>query len=442
MLRRTTRGRHLRATRLEPSSEPAGPPSSAPAPSTYLAWLGGWRLAVVLLIDQAIVLTITGLLAPQFGPREPFKGDWDQLVARGGGLVGAILSNWQRWDGLWYQHIAEVGYHAGDGSAAFFPLYPVLSRLLSFVLAGNIVVAELVVSSLAYVGAMWLLWNLVRLEVLRMTGGRGGSGSAPGSRLPLTVPLLTVLLTALFPTGFFLLAPYTESLFLLLTAASFWFMRSGRLWAAGIAGFLASLTRAQGIFLALPLAYEHVRARGTVAWLRGRGGRPPGVALLAAALPVAGMLVFTLYQVGVLGEHRVGVGAQTPWGYQVAAPWDVVISSWSYIIRKPSEPSAGIEFLNLLCLVAFSAIALVGARRLPLAYTLYALPSLGLLFFRRMWLSPLMAVNRYVLVLFPCFVVIALWLAPRPKLATAWLVLSLVLQLVLFQYWVRWGFVA
>src|SRR5687767_8468695 len=73
---------------------------------------------------------------------------------------------------------------------------------------------------------------------------------------------LTVLLVALFPTGFFLLAPYPEALFLALTVASLYLARQGRWWLAGLAGLLAALTRFQGAFLALPLAYEYLRQRG------------------------------------------------------------------------------------------------------------------------------------------------------------------------------------
>jgi hypothetical protein len=112
---------------------------------------------VILLVDQTLILVMTGLTASIWGPREPFKGSWDELVIRGRDLASQILSNWQRWDALWYQHIAEVGYRPGDGSIAFFPLYPFLARGLSSVLGGSAVVAELGVSSAAYLGALWLL---------------------------------------------------------------------------------------------------------------------------------------------------------------------------------------------------------------------------------------------------------------------------------------------
>lgn len=418
-----------------------GPAERSGALVEILSRVGGWRLAAILLIDQSLLLWMTGSTASMWGPREPFKGSWDELVIRGRDLVSQFMANWQRWDALWYQHIAESGYQPDDGSTAFFPLYPYLARALSSALGGSVVAAELIVSSAAYFGALWLLWKLVRLEVPRLFGWPKGDVTDRARGL-LLVPILTVLLTALAPSGFFLLAPYTESLFLLLTVASFWLMRTGHLWMAGAVGFMAGLTRVQGVFLALPLAYEHVRARGTIRWLRTRQGQPPGASILAATLPLAGVLLLYGYQVVGLGAERVGLGAQAPWGYRLVPPWEAVASSWNYIVASIGRPAAWIEALNLLTIVGFAGLALIGMRRLPLAYTLYLVPSVAVLLFRETWFSPLMSVSRYCLVLFPGTMLLALWLAPRPRLATAWLAVSLGVQLVLFQYWVRWGFVA
>lgn len=401
-----------------------------------------WGVVVLLLVVLEIALTAIGGLASSFGPREPFQGNWSGLVMTGTNPLTQLLSNWQRWDALWYQHIAQTGYQANNGSTAFFPLYPALSRITSFALLGNIVLAELAVAAGAFVAGMWLLWKLTALELPSLLANEKGERQPLVlSRQAARVPLLTVLLTALFPTGFFFLAPYTEGLFLLLTLASFWLARRGQLWAAGGIGFLAGLTRTQGIFLVLPLAYEHLRQRGSIQWLSGRGGHPPSSSLLAATLPAAGVAAFYIFQIAFVGEHQSGLGAQALWGYQITAPWDALAASLKFI-STVNDSRAQIETFNLICLLAFSGVAVAAARRLPLAYTLYSLPSLALLFTRDMYFSPLMSVSRYVLVVFPCFMMVAFWLRDRPKLAGAWLILSVLVQLTLFQYYVRWGFVA
>jgi hypothetical protein len=108
--------------------------------------------------------------------------------------------------------------------------------------------------------------------------------------------------------------------------------------------------------------------------------------------------------------------------------------------ERASRPE--IEMLNLFCLVGFSLLAASAARRLPFSYTLYVLPSLALLLTRQMFFSPLMSVSRYTLVLFPCFLMLALLLERRPRLAVAWLVMSTLYELSLLRTWALWGFVA
>jgi hypothetical protein len=57
---------------------------------------------------------------------------------------------------------------------------------------------------------------------------------------------------------------------------------------------------------------------------------------------------------------------------------------------------------------------------------LYAAPQLLLLSSQQAWFSPLMSTSRYVLVLFPAFVVLA-QLGRHRRLHYSWLILSLLL---------------
>ncbi len=126
------------------------------------------------------------------------------------------------------------------------------------------------------------------------------------------------------------------------------------------------------------------------------------------------------------------------WGYQVVPPWQALSASWAYIAGR-GDPT---ELLNLVCLLGFSLLALFALRRLPLAYALYLWPSLALLYTRVIDHSPLASVSRYTLVLFPCFVLLAIWLARRPWLAAGWLVIGGLLEAFLLAFTVRFGFVA
>lgn len=382
---------------------------------------GGWPLALGLLVTLRVALGLLAIMSLHLQSLTAVGGDWLNLLIRSGRLSVDLLAPWQRWDALWYQQIATHGYHAGDGTVAFQPLYPLIARIVSVPLLGNVVLAELLVSSAAFFGAMWLLYRITLCDAEPF------------------VAKLAVLITALFPVGFFLLVPYTESLFLLLSLAAFWFARSDRPWLAGLAGMGAGLTRTFGaIFLVLPLAFEYVRQRHSDSGPdRSRVVLRPGFGLLAPVLPAAGLLAMTLYQKLIVGEQRSIFEVQSFWGNRVVPPWHPVPDSISHIVRTGDN----IEMLNLLCLLGFGVLALFAIRRLPVSYSLYTVPYLAFMFSRESLLSPLESVARYLLILFPCVIMLAIWLARRPLLAAAWLVVSVLLQALLLEYWVHFGFV-
>ena len=341
-------------------------------------------------------------------------GDWLGLLIRGGDPWSEFLSTWQRWDALWYQQIAEAGYRACNGTAGFEPLYPFVVRAGSFLTFGHIVWSELLVSTACFIAAMVALYKLSLVEANHR------------------VARLAVMLVALNPVGFFLLAPYTESMFLVLTVSSFLFARMDRPWLAGIAGFGAALTRLFGAILILPLAYEYLRHRDAQR-------RRMDIGLLASLLPAAGLMLATAYRRMGIGEPRTVIDISAPWGNKFLPPWEQLTASWSYIMRTGNV----IEELNLACvLVSVVLLVAVVVKRLPLMYTLYAAPYLLWILTHEWLLSPFQGANRYVLVLFPVTLGAAIWLGRRQWLASGWLIVSTILMTTFFQYWVHFGFVA
>ncbi len=400
-----------------PSARPLVRPHGRIALRGYVLWDRldlSWKLALWLLVTLRVGLGLIAVWSIHLTPVTQSGGMLLNLIVPSGDPWTQTLSTWQRYDALWYQQIAEHGYKAGTGTGAFYPLYPLLSRVVSLPLGGHIVLAELCVSSVAFVLAMWLLYQVARFY----TDHRAAA--------------LTVLLTAFFPMGFFFLAPYTESLYLALTLAVFYFIQRNQFWVAGVAGLGAALCHEPGVFLALPLAYEYLRRCRAA-------GRRPALGLLSAGLPVLGPISVEVYQRFIVGEQRsiLAMHASYPWGYQRVGPWQALSDSWIHIVQLGDS----IEFLNLVAIIGFSLLALWATRRLPLGYALYVWPYLALLFTREMLLSPLMSVARLVMVLFPCFIVLAIWLARRPWLSAAWLVVSALMQIALLEYWVRFGFV-
>ncbi len=372
------------------------------------------RASVWLVAILRIALGLAGLLTMLLDPR-PLLRDiaaWTTLEVLDGRPWTLIFSIWQRWDALWYQEIATEGYRAGNNTAAFFPLFPLLSRIASLPFLGNVVLGQLAVTTAASVAAFVFLYRLASLDLGRRSA------------------ILTVLLVAVCPVGFFLLAPYTEALFLATTVASFWFARAGHPWLAGIAGAAAGLTRLQGGLLLLPLGY--------LAWRDLRADRLTPRNAPAWVLPAVGVFLALAYPRIVVGETSSPFDLQQAWGARLAPPWQSIGDALGHIARS-GDP---IEVLNLVSVVGLTVLAGYGLRRLPPEYGLYALASLALLWLRDTDnLSPLMSAARYSLVIFPCFMIGAQLLRGRPGIAIALLAISSVMQVALFVYWVRWGFV-
>ncbi len=239
-------------------------------------------------------------------------------------------------------------------------------------------------------------------------------------------------LLVIFPSAFFLVAPFSESTFL---AVASWalLMAHRRQWKLAIvAAALAGLARPQGLLLAIPLAWEAWRA------VRDRSG-PLRPALLAGGLaalaPVASFAAFSLAAVAVAGESPID--AQALWGgAEFHPPWTVVASSAAWVVERGDV----LQALNLAALLGAAALLVIGARRMPLVYSLYAWPPL-LLVATRLQPTPLTSTTRYVLVLFPIFVVAAI-LTQRPMARWAWVAVSIVGLGVLATWFVQGTFVA
>jgi Gpi18-like mannosyltransferase len=149
----------------------------------------------------------------------------------------SFLSTWMRWDALWYQRIVVQGYSPSDGTAQFHPLFLWLATPLVKI-GFSASVSLLLISSISGVMLFLVISKLMLLD-LNKADAR-----------------FSLLLFACAPMAFILFAPYPEATFLLFAVLCLYWSRKKQWWLAGMAGGLAALTRQQGIFLILPMAWE------------------------------------------------------------------------------------------------------------------------------------------------------------------------------------------
>lgn len=402
--------------------------------------------ARVFLLSRAWIFLCAVYAYLTFQPnRAPASGVYDrpELTQPFGGFGDLLLSVWARWDSVWYLGIANFGYGADryDFSPAFFPLYPLLSRGLAEVGGlfspgpAAVLAASLAVSLAALAGALYLLYRLVELEL--------DAGTAA----------VAVALVAFYPMAFFFQAVYSESLFLLASVGAVWFARTGRWPLAGAFGAAAAATRSAGVLVLVPLLLLYTYPpRRDFLWL---GLVPLGLAaymgyLWAAAgdpFRFSGAQDFWLRELGRIGEVPAGPLGGLWQGTSAAFQGVRQLLSGSgetvYWTSAAGDPLRNAALnIEMFAFLVFGLVATVGAlRRLPLAYGAYAAAALALPLAYPVRTLPLFSLPRFLAVVFPLFIWLALVVRERGWEQRAIAVSAVALGLFTAQ-WATWQWVS
>ena len=300
---------------------------------------------VAAFVLTRVILYVTGALAIRMAP----TSTWARVD------VGKNLSliPWIGWDAAWYVSIAQRGYSFdphGPSNVAFFPVFPLLIKVVAAV-TGSVVVAGLVVANLAALGAVLALWRWVRAEA--------GPAAAERSALGLLV----------YPFSFFLNSIYAESLFFLLVTLALEASMRGRRLTAGLWGALAATTRPMGVLLAPALAWG--------LWADWRAGRRVTAGdAVAVALPAAGLGVYMAYLWVAVGDplafwtaHIVGWNVQLQ--SSVAKYWRETYWVLTRLVRIHTY-SHLLDTMRIVLPVVFVALTVSVFRRLGAVPGIYA----------------------------------------------------------------------
>lgn len=322
------------------------------------------------------------------------------LTVSAGGRAASVpwFEPWLRWDAMYYTSIAEYGYTFSTevfSSAAFFPLYPMLIKLVSF-LTGNADSAALIVSNAALLGALIAIHALASLDHGYERAGRRAA-----------------LYLILYPSAFFMSAAYTESLFLLTTIGAVYFARTQRWTLAIVLGMFAAVTRMVGGLVWGVILLEWAASHGFTltqlhrreAWQAlGRGLRQQGW-VVAASLAIPLMLgSFMLYQYNTFGSFTAFSEALYPWRGEIVFN-RFIIEFVAVVTGETRLFHLVLGSIALIFVIPFIPLAF----RLRGSYGWYillaaAVPLLGGLY----------SYIRYVGGIFPVFIVLAgLPLSPR-----------------------------
>lgn len=310
-----------------------------------LAVFAVWRIGLMLVPIVGADVVGTTECCPQIDAT-PLTSAWQ-----------APFERWFRWDAIWYGSIAQDGYqYAGTrepSNAGFFPLFPLVSGAAHRLTGLPVSVSGPLVSTVAACIGCWLLYRITRRE----TDDPEAAGRS------------AVYLLA-YPGAFYLAIGYTEALYMLCGLAAFWWAREARWGYAGVASFLAGLTRLHGPLLVVPLAYEYMRQRN----FRLRDIRADVIGVTGGAWGVLAFMGYlglqfgepmAYFQVqGLFFNRKMAAGAFPSF------PGTTLANYLTGFVTTPPSTETTIE---IVILILFLILTLEAWVRLPRMYGVYML---------------------------------------------------------------------
>ena len=346
----------------------------------------GVPFCVCVFIAARLLLSALGVVAVHDAPAVTGTG------FPGAGL-GPVEAGWHnafdgtyRWDAGWFVGIAEHGYDPNDGSAEFYPAFPMVSRAFAWLLPLSSLGAATLVANLSFLLALIFLYGLTTLEYTENVARR------------------SVILLASFPASFVFMAPYSESLFLLSSVAAFWWARRDRWGGAAIAGVVTTATRAVGLVLVPALLIE-ASSEGDPA----RRGRR----MIAAIVPAAGFLAYLAYWLFRSGDPLLPLRAPALWQRTAHIPFVMIGRGIALGIQGVTDVHGLYWTADLLLTGVILGSLLVGWRSLRMSYVVYAACTFAIVLTFAYAPRPLLGAPRYAAVMFPAFWILGLKLPSR-----------------------------
>jgi hypothetical protein len=259
---------------------------------------------------------------------------------------------------------------------AFFPLQPILLWLLGRV------THDVLLWGAAFSNFFFFL-ALVVLHKLTLAFGYDES-----------VARRSVFYLAAFPASYFFSVPMTESLFVLLTVASFYAAKRERWWTAGVIGLLASATRLTGVLLLPSLL--------VLSWQMYRSVQVKKI--LGVLLVPFGLFAYMFYQWWLSGDALAFKHAQVAWGREPSIFFLRPVINWwlnkpLMLVQSWNTPLLHVAAM-LLCFVCVYILA----RRREWAFALYVLMSVIL----PLSSGQLASLERYTMGFFPIFIALGI----------------------------------
>jgi len=327
---------------------------------------------------------------------------------------GSVISIWNVWDTQHYLKIAEYGYSSSTADKrnlliVFFPLYSYFIKVFTLVFK-NYLLSALIVSNLAYAATVFYLYKLVKLDFDEDDAYR------------------SVVYISVFPTAYFLHAAYTESLFLALAIACFYYARKENWPLAGILGMLAAATRITGIILLPVLIIEYLHQKG----YKWKDIKINALWIFVIALGLVFYLAINYY---TFGDPLKFLEIQKQhWHKHLDFPSKGLISALGSVLWRGPRDIVTAGFAEAVFGLLGLGLTVYSFFRIRLSYAVFALLTWLVATSTSYWLS----IPRYTLSMFPLFITLSL-LGRQRVVNYAVLSVSIALYTLFLIQFIRFG---
>jgi hypothetical protein len=317
-----------------------------------------------------------------------------------------FMNQFYHWDSLHYMNIVANGYvNLGENrvNIVFFPLYPFLTKLITFN-SSFTNLSALLISNVSSIIAAIYLFKLTKLDFNTNIAQRA------------------VLYLCIFPTAFFLSAIYPEGLFIALTIGSFYYARTDRWPLAGSLSLFAAITRIGGLVMFPTLLIEYLHKKQ---W----NPRKIDLTILWTSLALIGFLIYLNINNQVMGNPFSFMEIQRIYWHQTFNPILGFQDAWhrSIVGSFPQNVYGSVQIVFAVT----SLIAVVSCfwLRFRSSYKIYMLLTWLVCISTSSWNS----IPRYILAMFPMFILLG-FSEPGKKMThlTVSTIISFVTLLCLF----------
>lgn len=317
------------------------------------------------------------------------------------------------WDARHYSYLVDTGYHGDMASNAFYPLFPILVFLLRLIIP-NTLLAGFIVSNLASLAAVALFFLLVKKLYSEEVAFHSG------------------LFMLLFPTGFYLSLMYSESLFLAFVFGFFYLWESEEYSVAALVAFLLSLARPLGVLVLVPVVVDLVWQWWKFHSLQKLGRNV--LLIVASTLGFGAYLLFMYFTTGAIWQgfeaQRFFIAENSltnllhPWAWLEKNFLSIELTLHSFTTSLIDR----LFFFGYLCGLA-GVYKFLEKRYFWYALVMGLIPAL---------LGSFMAYTRYLLVVFPLFILLAIISGKKsPYVAIPFLMLQMLFLIMhVLNFWI------